>query len=87
MSLNIKNERVCRLAKEAARVSGLSQTSVLEKALEAFLADHDAAGAARARRARVDRLLAEIDARMTDEHRAAIQRNLDELYDDHGLPA
>ncbi len=87
MALNIKNERVCRLAKQAAELTGQSQVSVLEQALEAYLAEHDAAAAASRRRARVDRLLAEIDARMTDEDRAAIQRNMDELYDENGLPA
>ncbi len=87
MALNIKNERVCRLAKQAAELTGQSQVSVLEQALEAYLAEHDDAAAASRRRARVDRLLAEIDARMTDEDRAAIQRNMDELYDENGLPA
>jgi antitoxin VapB len=37
VSLNIKNERVCRLAKEAAALTGQSQVSVLEQALEAFI--------------------------------------------------
>jgi hypothetical protein len=32
VSLNIKNERVCRLAKEAAALTGQSQVSVLEQA-------------------------------------------------------
>ncbi len=87
MALNIKNERVCRLAKQAAELTGQSQVSVLEQALEAFLEEHDAEAAAKARRARVDATLARIDALMTDEDRAAIQRNMDELYDDDGLPA
>ena len=34
MALNIKNERVCRLAKEAAERTGRTQVSVLEEALE-----------------------------------------------------
>lgn len=38
MGLNIKNERVHALAREAARVTGLSQTSVIEEALEMLLA-------------------------------------------------
>lgn len=87
MALNIKNERVCRLAKQAAELTGQSQVSVLEQALEAFLAEHDAEAAIKARQARVDATLARIDALMTDEDRAAIQRNMDELYDDDGLPA
>lgn len=39
MSLNIKNERVHALAREAARVTGKTQTSVIEEALERLLAD------------------------------------------------
>ena len=39
MSLNIKNEHVHELAREAARRTGKSQTSVIEEALERLLAD------------------------------------------------
>ena len=39
MSLNIKNEHVHELAREAARRTGKSQTSVIEEALEKLLAD------------------------------------------------
>jgi antitoxin VapB len=39
MSLNIKNEHVHDLAREAARLTGKSQTSVVEEALERLLAD------------------------------------------------
>ena len=39
MSLNIKNERVHELAREAARRTGKSQTRVIEEALEKLLAD------------------------------------------------
>jgi antitoxin VapB len=39
MSLNIKNEHVHALAREAARRTGKSQTSVIEEALERLLAD------------------------------------------------
>ncbi len=87
MALNIKNERVCRLAKQAAELTGKSQVSVLEAALEAFIAEHDETAAAARRRERVDATLARIDATMTDEHRAAIQRTMDEMYDENGLPA
>ncbi|HVK29302.1 MAG TPA: type II toxin-antitoxin system VapB family antitoxin [Nocardioides sp.] len=40
MSLNIKNERVHALAREAARVTGKSQTSAIEEALERLLAEY-----------------------------------------------
>jgi antitoxin VapB len=39
MSLNIKNERVHALAREAARRTGKNQTSVIEEALENLLAN------------------------------------------------
>jgi len=39
MSLNIKNEHVHELARTAARLTGRSQTSVIEEALERLLAD------------------------------------------------
>ena len=39
MSLNIKNEHVHALAREAALLTGRSQTSVIEEALERLLAD------------------------------------------------
>jgi antitoxin VapB len=37
MGLNIKNERVHALAREAARVTGKSQTGAIEEALEQLL--------------------------------------------------
>ncbi|MBM6400274.1 type II toxin-antitoxin system VapB family antitoxin [Phycicoccus sonneratiae] len=85
MSLNIKKPRVHELAREAASRTGLSQTSVIEAALEHYLEmltspDDDAA-----RRGRIDAILADIDRSLTDEDREAI-RNLD-LYDERGLPA
>ena len=39
MALNIKNERVHALAREAARVTGKSQTGAIEEALERLLKD------------------------------------------------
>ena len=87
MALNIKNERVCRLAKQAAELTGRSQVSVLEEAVEAYLAQHDARAAAARRLERVNATLARIDARMTDADRAQIQRHMDEMYDENGLPA
>lgn len=88
MALNIKNQRVCDLAREAARVSGKTQVSVLEEALERYLSEHEAANQERIamRRARIDAVLARVDALMTDEHRETMLRTMDELYDDMGLP-
>ena len=42
MGLNIKNERVHALAREAARVTGRSQTSVIEEALRRLLDEYGA---------------------------------------------
>lgn len=40
MSLNIKNERVHALARQAAELTGRSQTGAVELALEQLLRDH-----------------------------------------------
>jgi antitoxin VapB len=86
VSLNIKNERVCRLAKEAAALTGQSQVSVLEQALEAFIEERSKDAQAEERARRVFELLAEIHASITDEDRAAAKRFMEEMYDENGLP-
>lgn len=84
MAINIKNERVCALVRRAAAVTGRPQITVLEEALERYLAelptgtDHDE---------RLDRVLEGIDRRMTPDVRAALRRDMDDLYDEQGLPA
>ena len=83
MAINIKRERVHELARQAASVTGRSQTDVIESALEHYLADLTRDDHPN-RRARVDALLALVDAEMTDETRAAL--TTDDLYDDAGLP-
>lgn len=85
MSLNIKNERVHALAREAARRTGRSQTSVLEEALELLLADLAREPQTEARRARVGAILDDVDERLTDDDRADM--GTDHLYDERGLPA
>ncbi|MGO1507699.1 MAG: type II toxin-antitoxin system VapB family antitoxin [Microbacteriaceae bacterium] len=88
MGLNIKNERVHSLAREAARVTGGSQTSAIEQALEALLRErgHDPRQADRD--ARIERML-EMGARFRREERP-ISRGItkvEELYDEKtGLP-
>lgn len=83
MSLNIKNERVHELAREAARRTGLTQTSAIERALEQMLHDLDRD----VRRQRVDKLLKQIHGQLTDEDRAALSEGTDFLYNDEtGLP-
>ncbi|MFD1717343.1 type II toxin-antitoxin system VapB family antitoxin [Georgenia deserti] len=88
MSLNIKNERVHALAREAARVTGTSQTSAIETALERLLAEHGV-DLARAER---DRRIAEIlDISRSWNPRAGSHDVLasdEDLYDaETGLPA
>jgi antitoxin VapB len=77
MSLNIKNPRVHDLAREAAARSGQSQTRAIEKALEAYLADLDAADVAK--RDRLDALLADIHARVRATEPLAV--SVEDLYD------
>lgn len=91
MSLNIKNEQVHALAREAARRTGRTQTSVVETALEQFIASLDTAeGTAESelsrRRDRTARILAEVDELLTSEDREAMRQTMDDLYDDLGLP-
>ncbi|QIM20602.1 type II toxin-antitoxin system VapB family antitoxin [Phycicoccus sp. HDW14] len=84
MSLNIKNERVHALARAAAARTGRSQTSVIEDALEQYLAALDRPEQEEAWRQSLDDILARIDARLTDEDRRAL--TTDDLYDENGLP-
>ena len=85
MSLNIKNEHVHELAREAARRTGRSQTSVIELALEQLLESIPDAGAVSRKRARMDAVLAEIRAELTSEDRQALATAMDDLYDADGL--
>lgn len=85
MSLNIKNERVHAMVREAALLTGQSQTGVVETAVERLLHDLRTEAAPDAAATRVESLLADIDGRLDDEARAAMVS--DDLYDEHGLPA
>lgn len=83
MALNIKNERVHALAREAAHLTGKTQTSVIEQALEELLARHGDESAEADRHARVRRRLAEMHRLIGDE--PLMDHN--DLYDDEtGLP-
>ena len=89
MSLNIKNERVHSLAREAARVTGKTQTGAIEVALERLLAEYGQDPVATERQRRIDavhdiqvRFAALPDA--TDDDRILSD---DDLYDrETGLP-
>ena len=85
MGLNIKNERVHQLVREAAQRTGLPQTSVIEEALNHYLRDLDEERSAARRR--VDEILAVFDARLSDQDRAEMTELMDDLYaDETGLP-
>ncbi|MFI6214379.1 type II toxin-antitoxin system VapB family antitoxin [Nocardia brasiliensis] len=87
MGLNIKNEKVHALVREAAERTGLTQTGVIEEALKRMLKELDAEREA-ARKTRGQRLweiVSDIDARMTPQTRAVL--TTDDLYDDEGMPA
>jgi antitoxin VapB len=85
MGLNIKNERVHQLAREAARRMGRSQTSVIEEALTRLLADLPADQTPPNRLARIDEIVADFDSRLSDAARAGL--DTEDLYDGRGLPA
>ena len=88
MSLNIKNERVHDLAREAARVTGKSQTGAIQEALERLLAAYDADPADARASAKVDlvsRIVTEYAGDPGDGRRAL--HRVEDLYDEStGLP-
>lgn len=89
MALNIKNERVHELAREAARRSGTTQTSALETALERYVATLDEPTSDDRRdikRARAREIVTLIQRSLSEEDREGMRRHLDEMYDDDGLP-
>lgn len=90
MAMNIKNERVHALAREAAQRAGTTQTSVLEAALEQYLevlrAEDGTLGTA-AKLARARDIVHQMRSDMTDEERSGIRRDLQTMYDADGLPA
>ncbi len=88
MSLNIKNERVHALAREAARVTGKTQTGAIEEALERLLSAYGTDPAETDRRRRLDLIheiaLAWEPAAPADER----VQQVEDLYDPAtGLPA
>ncbi|MFT4220060.1 MAG: type II toxin-antitoxin system VapB family antitoxin [Microbacterium sp.] len=88
MSLNIKSDRVHALAREAALVSGLSQTSAIEAALRQYLRDLGADPDSAERTRRLERLIAIGDRFRAheDEPRGDVA-TIDDLYDaTTGLP-
>ncbi|ASF11822.1 hypothetical protein CEQ30_35805 [Nocardia brasiliensis] len=83
MGLNIKNEQVHALVREAAERTGMTQTGVIEEALKRMLKELDAEH---------ETVLDDLRTISADMH--AIVREsgyppltTDDLYDDEGLPA
>ena len=87
MSLNIKNEQAVALVRELARRTGLSQTSAVEEAVRAKLAQLAGGESPDTRRGKVNELLSELDRSMTARQRKRIRAEETQLYDDNGLPA
>jgi antitoxin VapB len=88
MSLNIKNARVHELARQAAQVTGKSQTGAIEEALERLLAAYDADPGEPRARAKVD-LVAGLVAEYVDDpgDQSRSVRRVEDLYDEStGLP-
>lgn len=86
MGLNIKNERVHALAREAAREAGTTQTGAIEQALERYLSELRAEDSRARMRAGVEEVLGEIHASLSDEDRELLRREAVEMYDEYGLP-
>ena len=85
MGMNIKNERVHELAKQAAKVTGLSQTSAVEKGLRMLLAEHGAdEGTERQRKIDAMRAI----GLLWEPAREGAIAEVEDLYDpETGLPA
>jgi antitoxin VapB len=88
VSLNIKNPHVHDLAREAARVTGKSQTGAIQEALERLLAAYDADPADVRTRTKVDvvtSIVAEYAADPGNQDRRL--RRIEDLCDEStGLP-
>ena len=82
MSMNIKNERVHALARQAAQLTGRSQTSAVELALEELLRRHGVDPDDGRVRAKVDRAR-RIVAQYTADHARAnpLISEVDSLFD------
>lgn len=81
MALNIKNQRVVELAKQCAQLTGQTQVTVVEAALEAYLAS--VITEEPTHRARGEQLVREVQV----EAQTIGALSTDELYDKDGLPA
>lgn len=86
MSLSIKNPRVHELARAAAQATGRTQASVIEEALERYLAEVTSEQSRQRRDERADSLLNEI-RRSIGPQASHLGAAIDDLYDEStGLP-
>lgn len=85
MSLNIKNERVHALAREAANRTGQSQTSVVAQALTRLLEDLDRQSKPDVRRRIASDIACDFERRLKELGERDLSS--DWMYDDRGLPA
>jgi antitoxin VapB len=87
VSLNIKNERVHALAREAARVRGTTQTAAIAEALEMLLQAHGADPEAARVGAKVEAARRIVEAYAQAPSRPPSITRVEDLYDDDsGLP-
>ncbi|MFT4166688.1 MAG: type II toxin-antitoxin system VapB family antitoxin [Microlunatus sp.] len=90
MSLNIKNERVHALAREAARATGKTQTGAIEEALERLLEEYRDGPVTADRRRRLDSVHAIQESWRNHAQNDGLDRirEVEDLYDPTtGLPA
>lgn len=90
MGLNIKNDRVHALAREAARVTGKTQTGAIEEALERLLREsgNDPAVVGRRQRMEVIRAIQAEWRSLPPSDSPDRIREVEDLYDPAtGLPA
>jgi len=85
VGLNIKNPKVCALAREAAAATGQSQTSVIEQALQELLAGRREATTGQTRAARIDAIIDGLQRNWADTSGNRLPVT-DDLYDQAGLP-
>jgi antitoxin VapB len=83
MSLNIKNERTHALVRELATLRGVSQTEAVDEAVRARLSELNAAKEQQARFERIMAIAAETAQIIRD---TGGPLNIDDLYDEQGLP-
>lgn len=84
MSLNIKNEETCRLARELARLTGETMTGAITAALRERLQREHHTRSAEVRIQEL-RAIAERCARLLGPGPSAVEHG-DFLYDEKGLP-